>query len=314
MFIAAARRRFAGITEMPPLARAQIRDPAIKPRGARRLLSKAAQTLSHILNSRLGLSAEGTLEFTCTDGRTIRTRIDAANSVYIDYQSREEHGGYEPTETLLVDFLLPKIAGFYDIGANWGYFTWLAATNSSFKGEIFSFEISPAMNAELRSILSASSFERIRLHRFGLSDRSGMVSISTPTHAHLTQIVSATGAKTTLAEVRCLDELTLHPPPDLIKIDVEDHEYAVLRGAADLVARYRPGILFECRDPTSTDSASLFAFLFRNGYIVAILAPAPGGFSLSAAKTGDLPRIPTACALFAAPAERLTAWFGSSSL
>ena len=43
-----------------------------------------------------------------------------------------------------------------------------------------------------------------------------------------------------------LDQLSL-PPPDLMKIDVEDHEQAVFEGGREMLVKHHPLILFECR-------------------------------------------------------------------
>jgi FkbM family methyltransferase len=61
-------------------------------------------------------------------------------------------------------------------------------------------------------------------------------------------------------EVRTLDEIALNgPPTGVIKIDVEGAETAVLKGAAGLIERDRPAILFECA-PKRNDHASAEIF------------------------------------------------------
>lgn len=129
MEIRIERRQFATIARLPYLARLQVRDPGVKPRGLDRLVSKAARSAWTLLHYRLGLPARGEMTFTFAAGKSARVGIDAARALYIDYASRDAHGGYEPAETLLIDAILPKIRVFYDIGADWGYYSWLAATS-----------------------------------------------------------------------------------------------------------------------------------------------------------------------------------------
>jgi hypothetical protein len=53
---------------------------------------------------------------------------------------------------------------------------------------------------------------------------------------------------------------------DLVKIDVEGHECAVLAGAADLLARFRPVIILEIGHETMVDRAAIHALLTGIGY------------------------------------------------
>ncbi len=69
-------------------------------------------------------------------------------------------------------------------------------------------------------------------------------------------------------DVRTLDEIALDgPATGVIKIDVEGAEAAVLKGAARLIERDRPAILFECGAPKQNDhsGAEIFALL-RNRF------------------------------------------------
>lgn len=62
------------------------------------------------------------------------------------------------------------------------------------------------------------------------------------------------------------------PAPDAIKVDVEGHELAVLRGAAATVARYRPLLVIEVHDETGGDddrtAARLREWLAKRDYAV----------------------------------------------
>ena len=104
MEITAIPRSFATVTRLPFLARCQVRDPARKLRGLRRLSDKLVRQAWRI---RRFLPASGEIGFRCTDGRMIVVRIDGRKHHFIDYASREVHGGYEPAESALIDALLP---------------------------------------------------------------------------------------------------------------------------------------------------------------------------------------------------------------
>ncbi len=74
--------------------------------------------------------------------------------------------------------------------------------------------------------------------------------------------------------LRRLDELVVPDRVDVVKIDVEGAELAVLRGAAGLLGRARPTVLFEsgAPDPGSGGFAqqALFALLSAAGYVVVV--------------------------------------------
>ncbi|MGH7092109.1 MAG: FkbM family methyltransferase, partial [Stellaceae bacterium] len=59
---------------------------------------------------------------------------------------------------------------------------------------------------------------------------------------------------------------------DLVKIDVEGHERAVLAGAEAVLRRFRPAIVFESGHETTGDRTAIAALLVRLGYqLVAVL-------------------------------------------
>ena len=307
MEIQSARRTFATVSRLPWLARMQVRDPDLKPKGAKRIFTKVVRLAWTLLYHRLGLSARGSIVFYTHDGTTINVTVDATKALYIDYASRAAHGGYELAETLLIDAILSRASVFYDVGANWGYFSWLAATSDAFDGRIFSFEISPSMVKELEAIRTGAGFSTVRIMPFGLSDTNGTAPISDDANGHLSRIVNAGMPNSTLATIRRLDDLDI-PLPDLIKIDVEDHERAVLEGAASLIKASRPVILFECREPKSPDNMAIIEMLAKLDYVLHYISVSADGVKLSAIDTSQ-PAFPAAaCNIFACPKDRLTAW------
>jgi hypothetical protein len=60
-------------------------------------------------------------------------------------------GAYEPLETAIVRALLPAGGTFVDVGANWGYFTLLAAHAAGARGRVVSLEPDPRLFALLRA-------------------------------------------------------------------------------------------------------------------------------------------------------------------
>jgi FkbM family methyltransferase len=209
--------------------------------------------LFRIVHQRLGLRARAVL----TTAEGVRIEIDCANTAFLDYASRlAGSDGYEPEIGGLLAHLAPRLRVVFDVGANWGYHSLLLGTDARFAGSIHAFEIRQRTAADLRRVIAGAGLgDRVSVHAFGLSAQAGEVRISRERHSYLVRILAADDARASEpAEIRRLDELGL-PPPDLMKIDVEAHEAAVLRGAAAVLERVRPVVIFESwHDPADSEA------------------------------------------------------------
>lgn len=154
-------------------------------------------------------------------------------------------GFYELTELNAVfSFFSPlhnefKDAEALDVGANIGnhsiYF-------SRFFGCVRAFEPHP-VTFEILNI-NAKLYHKIEAFNCGLSEVSGYVEMEeNSTNLGGSRIVSHGSFK---VKVCRLDDIDLNPSKiKLIKLDVEGHEAAVLRGGSNLIAVAQPIILFE---------------------------------------------------------------------
>jgi FkbM family methyltransferase len=149
--------------------------------------------------------------------------------------------------------LVPRLADprrvSLDVGANRGVWTEALRRHSR---AVVAFEPNPKMFDDLRRRIGPG----VTALPYALSDRSGTGELRIPrrrkgfsnqggTLSHGSLGDCAFGA--VAVEMRRLDELD---PGDvgLIKIDVEGHELAVLRGAAGLLARCRPVLIVEMEE------------------------------------------------------------------
>lgn len=131
-----------------------------------------------------------------------------------------------------------------DIGANFGYFSVLAANliGPQGSGQVIAFEPNPALCKLLRRNRDINwSIAQITLHEIALGERDDELILHVPIER---------GANGSLSRPRDEDcaqiPVSVKPldavlPPDLavdvMKIDVEGHEATVLRGARDVLAR-----------------------------------------------------------------------------
>jgi FkbM family methyltransferase len=132
-----------------------------------------------------------------------------------------------------------------DVGANVGYMTLAMSARLARGGRVFSFEPHPELFGELARN-AATARERfagvaVRVLREALSDSSGTVGLLIPDgfedNRGLASLGDAGEGITVIA--RRLDEYSDEIGPDvaLMKIDVEGHEYAALRGASSMLTR-----------------------------------------------------------------------------
>jgi FkbM family methyltransferase len=141
----------------------------------------------------------------------------------------------------------------YDIGANTGYFSLLAASNS--KVEVFSFEPMPNLVADLHTLVVMNHLaDRVHVNHCALSNTAGTVRMVTPGSdatglmetALRGQQVDREGGINVAAKT--LDGFVFdehHCPPELIKLDVEGAEAMVLQGARRVLNELKPTILVE---------------------------------------------------------------------
>lgn len=149
--------------------------------------------------------------------------------------------------------LLPALcrAGtFVDVGANLGHWSGWAARMFA---QVHAFEPLPALAIALRR----AAPPHVTVHELALSDREGVGRFAVPiyrgrpwmTRASLERDANSGFDDETVVYVRVapLDQLQLRDV-DVIKIDVEGHEAAVLAGARQTLQRERPTLIVEIEE------------------------------------------------------------------
>jgi len=185
----------------------------------------------------------GSFGLNTPDG-TISIQISSSNSAF-ETVLTWPRGSFEPVVRLFIDQLLPDDGVFYDIGANWGYFSLFACSRPGFSGKIFAFEPFPPTADDFTTVLAQTPFaDRVTLIREALSDKEGTATMILPHRVKRAQASISESADGTRVGVRPLDNMGL-PGPDVMKIDVEGHEANVLAGSRETLLRFRPAIVFE---------------------------------------------------------------------
>lgn len=178
-----------------------------------------------------------------------------------------QNGTFEQPLPLLLSTVVSKSDGaFLDVGANSGVYTVLASqARQSVK--IISFEPLPACIEVLeRNIAVNNISSRVNLHRFALSDEAGTATLYLPDPSHGLLESSASleadfqpHLKSIEVERHTLDELSIAEPISVMKVDIEGHEPAFLRGAASTIAKNRPIIFCEILRNADFDALARFS-------------------------------------------------------
>lgn len=238
-------------------------------RWAKRLFKRPARMTFDLFYHSLRLKGTGRMLIAFPSGEC-SVSFDARNAQFGAVYALPDGVVYECDVLALLDAFLGPDSIFFDVGANWGYFPLYVAGSPGFRGVVHAFEPLPDSFRDLSDLTRQAGLEgSIRCHPLALSDRAGSARMAVPDRVSsgLAKLIGGTeGVEVTLAR---LDDLDL-PDPDFIKLDVEDHEYQVLRGGADLIGRAKPHIVFEnwlrLDDPAVT--AAPLAFIQRLGYLM----------------------------------------------
>lgn len=156
-----------------------------------------------------------------------------------------------------------------DVGANIGYVTSIMAAKVGSRGKVLAFEPHPGLCRELERNVKAWSplHAQMAVFEAALSDRCGRGSLCVPPGFQHNRGVSRVLASaqsqadeiSVPIDLRRLDDLCgSEAPIALVKIDVEGHELAVLKGAQRLLERGMiRNIVFEDFGGSDSESMSL---------------------------------------------------------
>ncbi len=169
------------------------------------------------------------------------------------------HGtaGFEAQTWATLRSLLKNAGTFLDIGANIGLYAVLAKKLSP-DTEVIAFEPSQRLYADHRLFCQANAVTD-EVHQIALSDSVGTATLFQPIEgdgsipSSAATIIPVSWQARHLHAENTVPKTTLDAflrgrtlkPPVVMKIDVEDHEAAVLRGAAQTIAQYRPLVVCE---------------------------------------------------------------------
>lgn len=228
------------------------------------------------------------------DGTSVRLRMgdDFSRLLYIT-------GCYEPNEFWFLSQVLQPGMTVVDAGANVGLYAVFCGRRVGPDGAVWAFEPSPREFAGLVDTVARNQAGVVRPVPVALSDRDGVAELRVAEAGHSGQ--STLGgfaypvglAGTEAVPVRTLDTFVRTvgvARVDVVKMDVEGTELALIRGGREVIARDRPVILFEANDRAlelqGASTAALLAELTGLGYELYTLAD-DGLFRPAAGRVSD---------------------------
>lgn len=213
-----------------------------------------------IVNTRLGVSA--------LDLRD-RLRLYRAVSPHLESLG---HIANDSLARRLVERLCEEGRIFIDVGAHIGSVV-NGVQRRSKPSRIVAIEADPAKAAALRK-----RFPRAVIHNFAVGDTDGEVPFfiapqKDSGYSSLDpKLADRMKVQQIMVPIRRVDELVEHHGVDLMKIDVEGAELAVLRGSEALVAGSRPTIMFESNpwEMEGLPKAELWEWFDKRDYAVVV--------------------------------------------
>ena len=205
-----------------------------------------------------------------------RVRQGPAKGIWLEVNPRTGQGYIQgtteaATQRRLAEYLKPGMV-FYDLGANIGLFSLLAARIVGPHGKVFSFEPDFETAERLRSNVEKNSCSNITIVEAGVWSSTRRVAFVASDSTLLDRGFGRFTLETAnLAghELPCYaldDFIRTAPPPNAIQCDVEGAELEVFRGAEHLIATYRPWIICEIHSPANGEA--ILNLFCRFGYSV----------------------------------------------
>ena len=132
----------------------------------------------------------------------------------------------------------------YDIGANVGFLTVIAAKLVGPTGAVYAFEPLPANVVLLKHNVQANNFDQAVVFAVAVSNQAGRAHLSVPAEPTEAKLIDDNEPGERIdVEVIAIDDLVAGKqmrPPNLIKMDVEGADIEVVEGMAATLREHRP--------------------------------------------------------------------------
>jgi FkbM family methyltransferase len=159
-------------------------------------------------------------------------------------------GIYESHLQKLIVQRMRSACVFYDVGANAGFYTLLAATRIA-RGMVFAFEPLPENLAYLRKHVALNHLQNVRIIEAAVSEADGSATFQRENTRAMGRLSEGGSLR---VHTVALDTLVFEKglmPPNYIKMDIEGEEFRALRGGRECFARFRPELFLATHGKTA---------------------------------------------------------------
>lgn len=160
-----------------------------------------------------------------------------------------EHNEWESDSVSIVKEIVKENQVVADVGANFGYYTTLLSRLVGSEGKVLAFEPTAFFRRKLIRNLQENEMDNVEVFDFGLSDKEETLEIKIDDSTASLHMPS-TDSFDLKEEIRLVrfDDFIIASgitKLDFIKIDVDGHEPAFIRGALNTLRNLKPAILLE---------------------------------------------------------------------
>ncbi len=169
-------------------------------------------------------------------------------------------------EHKLTQFLIKQLKPadvFYDVGSNYGFYSYLA---SEFCAQIHTFEPLPSVFANLRR--NFAGVQNVTLNNVAVTDGTGEAVLHTSAAPGVSTVSDEYKAARSGLEMKydnaiptktiALDDyIKTHTPPTVVKLDVEGAEEKAIAGGSSLFQHHSPVVAMEVHSPQEDGGLSM---------------------------------------------------------
>jgi FkbM family methyltransferase len=221
-------------------------------------------------------NSQAIVEFVLPDGSRFKYPLNSAIGRALCFGV----DGFENNEVQFILNTLEEKDIFFDIGANGGFFTVMAAKKVGSDGHVYAFEPSERERNILNENIKLNNLSNVTVINTAVGDKNKLVEFilakdgalnSLFKNKHPTQIVDSS----THVEMITIDSFVASSNISdikLIKIDVEGAEKMVFEGAMNTLLKIRPKVIFESSDltfyPFGYSTKDLFELVVSSGMTI----------------------------------------------
>ena len=199
----------------------------------------------------------------------------AGRQMLLDLKSEKDYwlGTYEPELQAAAEHFIHSDMCVYDVGANIGYITLIAARLNSPNGRVFSFEALPANIERLKQNIILNQLDnRVSIQHAAVVDESQKVTFYMHQSGAMGKAAGSAGRDEKYQQSMQVDGVALddfiykekQPKPDLVKVDIEGGEGMAMAGMRRILKEIRPLFLIELHGQQA--ARLVWEHLTANGY------------------------------------------------